>query len=616
MGVRMRKQLLLLVLLLMALAMPVNAGIFTDVPVGHPALHAIENLAKNGIVTGVATDTFAGKRQVTRYELAITVFRTLARLEESVTADSRAISDGDLNNIDYLKNELSEELQMLGLRVELAQNRKESLRDEVGRLRNLVDSAWQTIKSEEKVKMSGDWLVRHTWKNHRDDYAKSAFSGVGRPGNSNNSLTESQIRLRFAAQVAENVRVVTRFRLFNRGSDSVSAVSSQRGGAFGINGIGGATRADMLVDTAFVEIGKIFAATDRLLFGRSILQTGHGLLLNADIDAVRYVRDYTHGSLLTQYIYDRHSGSYKDDAAVDFRGIVNLGYTFKTDSGSGYANFFAQDDPDMLNRRNPGTFKPGKAFGEQQRDRRRDLEVGGTFIFGGRRALTADLAVALTDYRARLEKPAGSPRLDVDLRGLAGHVALGWQPRKALSTKLAYSFADDQFAGAYSLSLDRRYCDNNETPFEDIARGNTWFRNGLKNMDDVKLQVEYRPAGRHYYRLATDFLRERRDRVTNALSHHLSGNFDGQIPVGYLTANSPYDTFNNIGIADPALRIITFEYRYQLEKNTRLRVGAVQCRFSGDAFRRAGVSGGVPAGMGFKDDYDYKMLWTEVYSRF
>ncbi|HPT44977.1 MAG TPA: S-layer homology domain-containing protein [Candidatus Rifleibacterium sp.] len=612
----MRKQLLLLVLLLLVLAMPVTAGIFTDVPVGHPALQSIESLANNGILTGIATGTFAGQRRVTRYELAMTVFRTLARLEETITPDSIAVSDTDLNNIDYLKNELSEELQMLGLRVELAQNRKESLRDEVGRLRSLVDKTWQTIKSEEKVRVSGDLLVRHTWKHHRDDHAKNAFSGGGRPGNSNNSLTESQIRLRFDSQVAENVRVVTRFRLFNRGSDSVSAASSERGGAFGISGIGGVTRADMQVDLAFIEIGKIFCDSDRLLFGRSILQTGHGLLLNADIDAVRYERDYAHGSLLSQYIYDRHLGSYRDDAAVDFRGIFNLGYSFKFVSGGGYANFFAQDDPNLLNRRKAGTFNLGNTFGDQHRDRRRDFEVGATFGSGGRRPLTTDLAIALTDYRARLAKPAGSAMVDVDLRGLAGHVALGWQARKALSTKLAYNFADDQFAGAYSLSLDRRYCDNNETPFEDIARGNTWFRNGLKNMENVKLQVEYRPAGRHYYRLATDFLRERRDRVTNALSHHLAGNVDGQIPVGYLTANSPYDTFNNIGIADPALRIITFEYRYQLEKNTRLRVGAVQCRFSGDAFSRAGGSGGVPAGRGFKDDYDYKMLWTEVYSRF
>jgi len=88
------------------------------------------------------------------------------------------------------------------------------------------------------------------------------------------------------------------------------------------------------------------------------------------------------------------------------------------------------------------------------------------------------------------------------------------------------------------------------------------------------------------------------------------------VPAGFAVTNSAYDNFNNVGIADPTMRMITFEYRYKLSKNTRLRVGAVKCDFSGDAFKSVGGAIPVAAGRGFKGDYDYQMVWTEVYGKF
>jgi len=611
----MRNLLTVLVFLFCFSCLSANAGIFSDIPSGHPALESVKLLTEKGIITGLNEKTFAGGRGVTRYELAMAVFRAMARFEEQIAADLPAISDEDLDRINYLKNEFADELSLLGLRVELAQNRKELLREEIDRLRADIKATEKEVKNTgEKVKMSGDWLTRHTWKTHREDHAKSAF-GAARPGNSNNSLTETQIRLRMVAKVDENITMFTRFRLFNRGSDVVTAAPSARGGAFGIDGIGATTTGDMQVDCAFLEVKKVFHEDDWFLLGRSTLQTGHGLLLNADFDAIRYNRLHNNDTYMLQYIFDRHKGSYKDDGRVDFRGVTNLGFSRKHKFSSYYANVFAQDNPDTLNKRAANTVKYGTAAREMGRDRRRDLEIGYTGKFGKNRRLTADVAVALTDYRADIGR-ATAADINVDLKGMAGHAALAWKANKALSAKMAYNWGDDQFAGAYSISLDRRYSDAPETNLEDLARGNSWFRNGLINMGDLKAQVEYQPEGKHYFRLAADFLRELKDRVDNDLSHYQAKNYNGVVPAGFAVTNSAYDNFNNVGIADPTMRMITFEYRYKLSKNTRLRVGAVKCDFSGDAFKSVSGSRPVVAGRGFRGDYDYQMVWAEVFGRF
>lgn len=88
--------------------------------------------------------------------------------------------------------------------------------------------------------------------------------------------------------------------------------------------------------------------------------------------------------------------------------------------------------------------------------------------------------------------------------------------------------------------------------------------------------------------------------------------------------NTAYDKWNNLGIADPKAFVLTFEYIYQLAANTRLRVGYTQFDFSGDATKAGwtanGVANaavpGVTAGRGLNNDYDYKMFWTEIYSKF
>jgi hypothetical protein len=58
-----------------AQASPAQETAFRDIPAGHVAAGAVADLKAKGILTGYSDDTFHGNRPVTRYELAVTLYR-------------------------------------------------------------------------------------------------------------------------------------------------------------------------------------------------------------------------------------------------------------------------------------------------------------------------------------------------------------------------------------------------------------------------------------------------------------------------------------------------------------------------------------------------------------
>jgi len=61
----MRNLLTVLVFLFCFSCLSANAGIFSDIPSGHPALESAKLLTEKGIITGLNEKTFAGGRGVT-----------------------------------------------------------------------------------------------------------------------------------------------------------------------------------------------------------------------------------------------------------------------------------------------------------------------------------------------------------------------------------------------------------------------------------------------------------------------------------------------------------------------------------------------------------------------
>ncbi len=376
-------------------------------------------------------------------------------------------------------------------------------------------------------------------------------------------------------------------------------------------------------------------------FGRNFYATGHSLLLSDYVDAIKYYKRSGDVDVSFYTIYDRHVGNYKDFAAVDFRNVWGLTLGTKYRDHDLYLNVYGQDEP---NRINQGVL-PFSAIalsnlvaGSQTKDNLLDVEFGGKGPLGRTGHWDYDLGFAYTGYEAKVFNTAATTFSNIEMNGWLGHGAIKWDSKREWAAKLGYTFGDDKNVGAISLDNDRRYDDGIETPYEDISRGNRYFTNGLMNMYDLKLQVEYRPRNtKHYFRLAGDFLDELKDTVSNDMARRVVGRHTaGTADIGTAGAsktNTVYDRWNNFGIADAAANVFTFEYRYQLAENTRIRVGYTMFDFTGDylnggwtqtaaAAATGGGSVSVPAnaslraGRGFNGDYDYNTFWAELYSRF
>lgn len=69
------------IFLVLALAVPVFANPFTDVPANHWAYSAVNKLVASGIAEGYPDGSFRGKNNLTRYEIAIVVSRILDKIE-------------------------------------------------------------------------------------------------------------------------------------------------------------------------------------------------------------------------------------------------------------------------------------------------------------------------------------------------------------------------------------------------------------------------------------------------------------------------------------------------------------------------------------------------------
>jgi hypothetical protein len=130
---------LILVLVLIALALPVFAQEFPDVPPDHWAYQAVKELADAGIIQGYPDGTFGGKRAMTRYEFAQALSKAIPVIEQQVLAKippcatnpcpdlSKYATKDDLNNyvtkdqlaaLQKLIDEFRDELAALGVDVE------------------------------------------------------------------------------------------------------------------------------------------------------------------------------------------------------------------------------------------------------------------------------------------------------------------------------------------------------------------------------------------------------------------------------------------------------------------------------------------------------------------
>ena len=95
---------------------------FTDVPSGHWAYDAVEQLRQDGVIEGYGDGTYRGERTITRYEMAQMIARAMDQFDEQVKglAGQKPVVQNvgaDKAMLDRLAAEFADELNNLGVRV-------------------------------------------------------------------------------------------------------------------------------------------------------------------------------------------------------------------------------------------------------------------------------------------------------------------------------------------------------------------------------------------------------------------------------------------------------------------------------------------------------------------
>jgi hypothetical protein len=641
----MKKISVLLAVLMLTFSVVGFASQFSDVPAGHWSYDALDKLAKKGILQGYPNGTFKGRQIVTRFDMAMATAKLLASVEQLMESGvgNDLMNKEDFEDLERLAVAFADELALLGVKITTLQNDMKAAKEDISILKNDVAAIKDYIANGgmEKVKLSGDFLVRHNSIIHKNDWANNPFQGP-RAGNIDNVYTELQFGLTFEANVDDNIKAVARWYMLSKNTEDINGGQTGMQSTLGMGGIGNVGITDSFFDLAYLQIKDMFRFGGDFIFGRNFYNPGHKMLLNAYVDAIRYEKKSGDINIALQSIYDRHRGNYKDNGylnagadgivgtaddvynGVDFRNVWNLDFTTDYKDHDLYLGLYWQDDPNLVNRRTPTFVLGNTVAGQQSKDKRFDIEFGSKGPLGDNKHWSYDLGFVYTNYELDIVKVAAPTLIDVDSKGWMAHGAVKWDGKNEWAAKLSYTMGDDESMGAYALANDQRYFDGSETPYEDISRGNTYFNNGLMNMYDLKLQVEYQPKdSKHYFRVVGDWLDELDDTVENDLAKIRATHTNGVLPAGYLKNNTAYDTYNNLGISDPKALMLTFEYRYQLTENTRIRVGYTNFDLTGAA-QEAGFANGainaatpkISAGRGFNNDYDYNMFWAEIYGEF
>ncbi|MCE5313829.1 MAG: porin [Armatimonadota bacterium] len=182
----------LAIMLILGCTALVSAQAPNDVPQGHWAYEAVNELMGKGYMIGYPNGDFLGDRTLTRYEFATIVARILEGVNEKLAAaksqggktpagseatvmptnPAAEVSSQDLDNIAKLAEEFKVELTVIGTRLDSVEAAVEALRSTVETHDGIVKSTASDIAKLNKIKVSG--YVQSRYQNL--DYTKDTTS--------------------------------------------------------------------------------------------------------------------------------------------------------------------------------------------------------------------------------------------------------------------------------------------------------------------------------------------------------------------------------------------------------------------------------------------------------
>lgn len=145
------KRVILTIFLILVLSCSVFSASFSDVPASHWAYDAVKKLASSGIISGYSDGTFKGKKNLSRYEIAVIVARVL----DEIKAEQAVLS----NEIESVKNSIKNESGEMVNKKEVNKILKSIINKNTGKtisdkqadeIRNTIQSLTYEFKSELK----------------------------------------------------------------------------------------------------------------------------------------------------------------------------------------------------------------------------------------------------------------------------------------------------------------------------------------------------------------------------------------------------------------------------------------------------------------------------------
>ena len=530
--------------MIMAGAAIASANPFADVPYSHWAYDAINTMASRGVIQGFPDGTYKGNKNVTRYELAMITAKMIANIENGVGS----VSKDDMKTLEKLTTEFADELALLGVKITALEDDMAVVKEDVAGLKKDVDGIKSYMKNGgmEKVKLSVDMLVRNFGSKIEVD------------GNdiSKKHKTETVLRLQMDAQIDENITARARWNM----------IENQNGKNHEWNG---ANKNTGDVEIAYLQIKDMFGFGGDFKFGRDWYQHGHGFVMHNYADAISYTKRCGDVDLALNSFFFRQdpkdvenpNGTDNDTHQI---WNINADYSYKNHDmyfGAYYGTAAYSDEDTTI------------------------IEFGSHGpISNNNEKVTYDVAAAYSVLKdGMINDDDGSLS---DLKGWLGHVAVNYDSQKQLTAKVAYTFADDESFSALNVENSNRWCDGDETIFEDMflfgMANNANTNMDFHNLNDIKVQLGYtlKNADKHSFRLAYDNIQNKEDNSDNT----------------FTMADGRLGAYTN----DLKSNIITFEYTYKLAENTRIRLGYQNSKTEADQ----------------QPDIKTNLYYTEIYSRF
>ena len=256
-----RKVVVLVMIFLVWSLVPIFADTFGDVSKDHWAYTAVVNLTEKGIMAALPGGVFKGENPVTRYEFAVSLVKTLERLESG----QLTVAPDDYQTIQELVTEFADEIALVGLKVSDLDDKIQNARQEIDQIKTGGSGSAHCAGGNNygKIDVTGDIWIHIENQEYENDTIDDDMATFARTG------------LNFSSMINEKVSAYA--RIVNE-----DLVGREFGNDLEDSTLG--------IHQAYVNVKEFFDLGD-IRMGRQFVKVGHSIALDNKLDAVVFNKD-------------------------------------------------------------------------------------------------------------------------------------------------------------------------------------------------------------------------------------------------------------------------------------------------------------------------------------